>query len=107
MKWMKTTVIVRFVNKWMKTDIFYAAKASKPTSYSIVRHQGSRETNIYVNDHLTKENATLFSSMRKAVSDKKAESAFTRDCRLFLQLKGAKSSSEIKSRSSLTEKTGS
>ena len=73
----KGTVIVRFTNR-LARDRFYQARLGQK------KHLFDEK--IYLNEHLTARNASLFKKARELRKDQKITHAWTKNCRLFVRL---------------------
>lgn len=76
----KGPVIVRFANQQIKNQIYASRKLLKDSG---------APTPIYINEQLTKWNASLFAKARKLVKEKLLHSTWTKDGLVFVRLSGA------------------
>lgn len=69
------SIILRFVNRKSKVSLMKQGKKLK-------------DTQVYLNEHLTKANAEIAMKARQLRRDKKIQSTWTRHCRVYIQLNG-------------------
>jgi hypothetical protein len=70
-------MVVRFANRRIKMEVLAAKKR--------LALPENRNEKIYINEHLTKQVSSLFSSARQLVKNKKLDGAWTRNGRLFVK----------------------
>lgn len=71
----KQNIIIRLVNRKTKINILRSAK-------------NLRGTNVYINEHLTKNNAELARISRKLKQEGKIAATWTRNCKVFIKTMG-------------------
>src|SRR6218665_410179 len=71
-------MLIQFNNPRVRGNILLARKALKTDS-------DDKKSRIYINEHLTSLNATLFTEARKLVKEKSLHSTWTRDGRIYIK----------------------
>ena len=74
-------IVVRFSNRKYKNDLLHQGRKLKGT-------------NVYINEHLTKQNATIAREARILRKEKKIKETWTRNCKVYVRLNGASTESE-------------
>lgn len=69
---MERTIILRFVNRKQKIELLKQGKKLK-------------DTQVYVNEHLTKRNAEIAKHARALKKQRKIHSTWTRDCKIWIR----------------------
>ncbi|KAL7383833.1 hypothetical protein ABVT39_018734 [Epinephelus coioides] len=69
---MERTIILRFVNRKHKMELLKQVRKLK-------------DTQVYVNEHLTKRNAEIAKHARALKKQKKIHSTWTRDCKIWIR----------------------
>lgn len=77
-----TSIIVKFGHRTSKNRFMDAWRRKKPTLQALGR---SGTSQVYVSDHLSKFNASLFYHARSMKKQKKLEYAWVRDCKIFVK----------------------
>lgn len=77
-----TAVIMRFVNRKRKTALLKQGRKLK----------GS---NVYLNEHLTKRNADIARKARFMKKEKKIQSTWTTNCRVYIKLNGTPEEAKV------------
>lgn len=72
----KPTVIMRFANRRFKSELLKQGRMLKGTS-------------VYLNEHLTKRNAEIAKKARLLRTQKKIQSTWTSNCKIFIKLNGS------------------
>ncbi|KAJ8383514.1 hypothetical protein AAFF_G00220310 [Aldrovandia affinis] len=72
----KPVIIVRFVNRKHKVELLRQGRKLKGTQ-------------VYLNEHLTKRNADIARTARFLTKQKKIQSTWTSNCKVFIKLNGA------------------
>ena len=68
----KTNILIKLCSRKSKINILQQAKQLK-------------SSNIYINEHLTKQNAAIAREARVLRKQQKIESTWTRNCRVFIK----------------------
>ncbi len=85
-----TAVIMRFVNRKCKDALMKQGRKLK----------GS---NVYLNEHLTKRNADTAKKARFMRKEKKIQSTWTTNCKVFIKLNGAREEAKVLYKRSIEE----
>ena len=83
-------IIVRFTSLKVRDTVYRARLALK-----------GRERNIYINEHLTKEDAKLFHEARQLVKQKRLHSSWTKNGVVYVKKSGDNSSRPLRVNSTL------
>uniref|UniRef100_A0A1A7ZXN5 Uncharacterized protein n=1 Tax=Nothobranchius furzeri TaxID=105023 RepID=A0A1A7ZXN5_NOTFU len=78
----KPAIIIRFVNRKQKKELLKQGRKLKGT-------------NVYVNEHLTKKNADIARQARLLRKQKKIQSTWTSDCKVFIKLNGTPEQAKV------------
>ena len=78
----KTTVIMRFVNRKHKMALLKQGKKLKGT-------------HVYLNEHLTKKNGDIARKARLLQKQKKIQSTWTNNCKVFIKLNGTPEQAKV------------
>lgn len=76
------TIVVRFNNRRVRDQIYYSRKKLY-------------NSDVYINEHLSKTNADIFKEARKLKKDNKITSTWTKNCQVIIKLNNEKK--EVKS----------
>lgn len=80
--WGNSVIIIRFANRKNKKVLLKQGKKLK----------GS---NVYVNEHLTKKNADIAKMGRMLRKQKKIQSTWTANCKVFIKLNGSPEEAKV------------
>ena len=69
-------IVIRFTNRKYKIELLQQGRKLKGTS-------------VYLNEHLTKQNATIAREARILRREKKIKETWTRNCKIYIRLNGA------------------
>lgn len=86
----KPAIIIRFVNRKQKKELLKQGRKLKGT-------------NVYVNEHLIKKNADIARQARLLRKQKKIQSTWTSDCKVFIKLNGTPEQAKVLVIKELTE----
>ena len=73
---MRPAIIMRFVNRKVKTDLLRQGKKLRGTA-------------VYLNEHLTKKTAEIAREARLLKKNGRIKATWTRNCKVFIQLNGS------------------
>lgn len=79
---MKSTIVVRFVNRKHKTELLRQAKKLKGSG-------------VYLNEHLTKKNADIARRARSLRTQNKIQATWTRNCNVMIPLNGTPEEAKV------------
>lgn len=80
-----TMIIVKFRNRWVK-DEFMKARAVKKSLHLSEIGFPDNDKQVYLRDHLTPQNDTLFKKCRELRQGGKIWATWTRDCKIYIKI---------------------